>query len=883
MRGARPFVSPLVRLSSASLLVAGTAVAQGATVRPPRIVHASRSASAITVDGRLVEPVWVRAAPATDFRQQRPEPEREASQRTEARVVVDDATLYVAIRALDTAPDSIAGPLLRRDGEGYSDWVHVLVDSYLDRRTAFRFAVNPSGVKRDALISNDEEWSEDSGWDAVWEAETARDSLGWTAEIRIPLSQLRFRACRERCRWGIQFARDVARRGERSLWSPIPAGAAGFTSRFGDLDGIDGLRAPRRAEIAPYTIAQHTDAGSAVRGRNASRVSGGADLKLGVTPNITLTGTVNPDFGQVEADPSEVNLTATETFFSERRPFFVEGSEIFAVRMTSAGWVFGEDKLFYSRRVGRAPQRSIPDDAEAIDPPQATTILGAAKLAGKTAGGWSIGALSAVTGGESAEITDARGDRERFRLEPMTHYGVARIARDFLAGRAAFGAALSSTNRRIGDHDAFGFLHTSATVGGLDWRWRTANGNYGLGGNVFGSIVRGSPEAITRTQRSSVHLFQRPDAHGLDVDSSRTSLGGLSAEVRAAKNGGGSWRWGIVGRVVTPGFEMNDVGYQPRSDVVNSAGWVGFDHYNPSRHFRRWALWSNHWAQWSLTGERQTTGSDLFADIQLANYWTVNSTIARMHPSLSTTVLRGGPAVYQPGRVRWFVRVSTDDRRPLTLGLRTSGFLEDGDTGHQLGIFPSLNARPSTNSTLSIEPGVSTVRSDWQYVETAKDAEGRAHHSLAALRQLTWSLTARASYVFTPNLSFQLYAQPFVSAGRYDRYREVAAARAHDLDARFPRVAGVARAAGVDHVDIDGDGRAEYSIEDPDFTVRELRANAVVRWEYRPGSTLFVVWSQQRSRTEEIADLHAWRDPGALMRTPGPSVLLVKLSYWLKR
>ena len=881
----------------------GTTVARTRS-ETPRNVRALRAQGAILIDGRLNDPVWRTADVATGFVQQRPSPGGAATQRTEARVVFDDRALYVSMRLFDTAPDSLIAPLGRRDYDGFADWAHVLVDSYFDRRTAFHFAVTPSGTRRDGLISNDAEWNEDTSWDAIWDVATSRDSLGWSAEFRIPLTQLRFDRCRTAattpvlsrptdagasaaspsgCAWGLQFIRDIARRNERSVWAPIAPDAGGYVSLFGTLGGIDGVRAPRRLELVPYTVAQVTraplDAENPFAARTAVASTLGADLGVGITSKLTLTATINPDFGQVEADPSEVNLTGFETFLRERRPFFVEGSNIFTYPLGD-GWFFGEEQLFYSRRIGRPPQVDEPDGADAVDRPDATTILGAAKLSGKV-GDWTLGVLDAVTGAERAPYVTADGVRRSFTAEPRTNYALGRLSRDFAGGRNSVGGVVTAVHRDLDSHAAK-LLRSSAVAVGIDGRVRSPSRNYTFGGNLVGSYVRGSAAAIAETQRSSVHLMHRADRDRGGLDTTRTGLGGLSAELRAVKQGGGHWRWGANGRVVTKGFEANDLGFQLRSDVLAAAGWVGYSHFEPGRVVRRWDVWTNHWTLRSLDGERERLTSNLFANVQFQSGWMAMGELKREFSRVSTTLLRGGPATYLPPNVSWMGRVVADPRRPVSGDLMTEGFVDDAGGGRRIGVFPTLTVRPSSRAELSVRPGFAWVKNPAQYIETAT-AGGDTSYVVGALTQATTSLTAWLNVTFTPSFSLQLYAQPFLSAGRYASLAEVRAARASRLRDRVATFAPEAVATLTDgDLLIDrGGGRSAVTVADPAFSIRELTSNAVLRWEYRPGSALFVVWAQTRADDVGAPDFSVGRQARALWRAEPTNVLLLKASYWI--
>ena len=866
------------------------------------VVRARRATTLIVLDGRLDDAAWRSAELAADFVQQRPTPGAPASERTEARVLFDAGALYVSLRMFDNHPDSLLAPLGRRDAGAYGDWAHVIIDSYHDRRTGFHFAVNPAGTRLDGMISNDAEWQEDTSWDAVWDVATARDSLGWTAEFRIPLTQLRFDRCGDAsqpaptlakpndgaaaaapsCAWGIQFMRDLARRNERSTWAPIVPGAAGYVSRFGTLAGIDGVRSPRRIDLVPYTLAEATrspaDPTNPFDRRTTVNGAFGADIGLGITSKLTLNATINPDFGQVEADPSEVNLTGAETFLRERRPFFVEGGDIF--RYVLGDDLLGQEQLFYSRRIGRTPQLDDPASAIAVDRPDVTRILGAAKLSGK-AGPWTLGILDAMTGTERAQFVNDDGIRGSAIVEPRTNYAFARLSRDGADGRNSAGIVASAVHRDL-DPAAALTLRSTALMAGIDGRLRSRDRSYTVIANMLASYVSGTPQAITETQRSSVHLMQRPDRRGGPLDTTRTSLAGMSAEVRAMKQGGGPWRWGINGRVATSGFEINDIGYQLRSDVVTATSWVGYTHFEPGRVLRRWETWFNQMARWTFDGDRERLAANVYGQASFQNNWTLMGELRREFSQQSPTFLRGGPATYVPPNVSWWGRLVFDPRRVLSGELVTQGSVDDVDGGSRVTFSPIVTLRPASRAEVSLQPSITRVTNPSQYVETAS-ADGDTSYVTGRLAQTTTALTARLNLTFTPTLSLQLYAQPFLSAGKYGRLGEVRRPGARALEQRVSTFA----ASAVSPVEgnelrIDrGPGRAPITLDDPNFTVAELQSNAVLRWEYRPGSALFFVWAQSRNDDVNAVDLSLDSRARDLWRTPGTNVLLVKFSYWL--
>lgn len=857
----------IVATSAASQTTA-LVITRPATART-HLVRAVRAMTQPDIDGRLHDTVWATAAVATGFTQQRPQSGRPASEATEVRLLVDGDAVYVAMWLADSAPDSIVSTLARRDYVGHADWAHVIIDSFNDRRTAFRFAVNPAGVKRDGFISGDTEWSEDYGWDAVWDVATRRDSTGWTAEFRIPLSQLRFAgrsSAAEGAAWGIQFARDIARRGERSYWAPIPADAGTFVSNFGTLTSVPVHEAKRRLEITPYGVAR----------TNGS--SAGADFKVGLTSDITLTGTVNPDFGQVEADPSQVNLTGAETIFSERRAFFIEGLDLFQYELSSGDWIFGQEQLFYTRRIGRAPQLDYPDSAIETSDPEPTRILGAAKLSGRT-GSWRVGMLSATTGEEVGRYVHPAGVSRQV-IEPLTHYGVVRLGRDLDGGDTQIGLIGTTTHRWLGPA-SIDVLHHSAVAGGLEARRRFQNGSSGISGYLFASRVAGSAKAIARTQTSYHHLFQR-DPTALGLDSSLTSLSGVASEIRFSKNGGRS-RLGLSAHVVTRGFDVNDLGFITRTNYASTLGWVGRVRNDPTPRTRLWHSFVNWWGLRGLSGPEQLAGFNWWNRVQLQSYWELTGAVEYHLPATSIQLLRGGPAMRTPPRLVASYRLQTDIRRRSNwlFDVNASPRTEDGSW--IASIAPGWTIRPLDRAEVQLQPMVEWRRAGTQFIDDLATTAG-VRFLVGDLRQRTAAVTGRVSFAFSPALTVQVYAQPFLSSGYFLRPAEVSRPLARRASERT-------RPLGPGAAEVSADGeRVTYSTsggqattDNPDFSIAKLNANVVTRWEYRTGSTIYLVWSQGRSEeahrgTTPLTSLN--RD---LWRAPTTNVLLVKVAHYVGR
>jgi hypothetical protein len=853
----------------------------------PPALRAARSAGAPpAIDGRMDEEVWNLAAIATGFTQSRPQAGAPATERTEARILYDNHAIYIGVRLFDSRPDSVVARLGRRDESLYSDWVSVQLDSNHDRRTAFSFGVNPRGVKRDALLYDDTR--SDGNWNAVWEAAASIDSLGWTAEFRIPLSQLRFSLPRDsttEMRWGINIDRSLARREEASSWSPIPPNAGRHVSLFGELHGLEGLRPPRRLEVLPYSAARLTraprDVASPFYRRNDFFHSAGADLSYGVTSSLTLTATLNPDFGQVEADPSVVNLTAYETFFAEKRPFFIEGREILR---------FGIDdtQLLYSRRIGRAPQRVVAVPGGFADAPAATTVLGAAKLSGRTVGGWSVSVLGALTAREEAQVADSAGGRGTVAVEPLTSYAVARLSRDFGQGRSSVGGIFTATRRWLEEADGLGFLRDAAYAGGLDSRIRM--GNHELTGYLLGSYVQGSTRAMERTQRAAGRYFQRPDASHLRLDPDRTSLSGQSASLSFGRVSGGHWTWGVSGHAVSPGFEVNDLGYQRVTDAMSQSFFVNYNQYDPGRIFRSWNLTLSEWARWNFGRERLATGISTDLGFQLMNYWGGNVGMSRAFAGLATDALWGGPAIATPARSDAWFSLYGDTRRTLSVQLYGNAAQEDGTGGRSLGMGSSLTLRPSSRLELSLSPYLAWNTDAWLFMAEHL-VHGAPYYLFGRVDQTTASLTGRVNLTFSPTLSLQFHAAPFVGAGEYSELKVVRELRAGRFTDRFHIFAADEVRSDADShsfvLDLNADGEEDAWLWNPEFNSRALNSNMVLRWEYRRGSTLFVVWSQGRSDWVNDGAFHPGRDFGQLLGVRGgrdlpvTNVLVVKLNYWL--
>ena len=842
----------------------------------------------LVLDGMLDESAWATAEVATGFTQMRPNPGEPSSQRTEAHVLYDDDALYVGFRCYDDAPEAIVRRLARRDDWNVSDKVVVAVDSYGDGRTAFVFGVNAAGVKYDFLIYNDT--NEDFSWDAVWDVAVAPVAGGWTAEFRIPLSQLRYQTGDGPQQWGIEFQRDIARNEEKSFWAPILPDVDGVVSRFGKLAGLEGLTSPRRLELEPYVATRLTrepgDAADPFYSKNNVAGTAGAGLTYGLTSNLTLSATINPDFGQVEADPAVVNLSAFETSFEERRPFFVEGIDVFEFGDTQAYTSVYRPTFFYSRRIGRRPQRSLDDDAfEYIDVPDQTTIASAAKLSGKV-GAWSVGILDAVTVEEQAQVLMEGGERLRAPVEPLTNYAVGRVKRDFRSGQTVVGGLVTATNRSMSEPAFAGVTPEHAYVGGLDAEHTWGDRTWAVNATVVGSYVAGSAEVIETLQRAPQRYFQRPDADHLTLDSTRTSLSGTYGELAVARTSG-KWRGSLTANLVSAGFDVNDLGFQSRSDGYALSGIVLYNEHDPGAGWlRRWGGNVNWNVAFNGAGQLINRQVNVNAEVQLPNLWGggvwVGGNVGEVYNDRLT---RGGPIARRPPDIGINPWIFSDSRRAVSgeayAYLRTE-FVENPEYDVDVGF--SLTVRPTSALELVLSPEFIRQLDTDQYLTSVDDEAAAAtfgtRYVFGDIEQTTFALGLRANWTFTPDLTLQLYAQPFVTAGRYAGYKEFRTPGTYDFGV-YGVDKGTIAADGDEFVVAPGDGGEPFAFDDPDFNVRSLRGSAVVRWEYRPGSALFFVWQQQRDGTEAFGDFRLGRDFGAIFREDVQNIFLIKATYWL--
>lgn len=897
-----------------ALLVPADLAGQGADEEELRamartpVVRTDRRSGELEIDGRLREAAWESAPVATGFVQAEPVEGAPAEQDTDVRILFDEDAIYVAARMHDSEPRRIAHQLVRRDQEGQYDYFEVAFDPNLDQRTGYLFRVSAAGVQRDEFLYDDNQ--SDHAWDAVWASEVARDSLGWTAELRIPLSQIRYEASDSAGAWGINFRRRRLASNEITHFSLISRLQDGVVSQFGLLEGVRIGNASRRLEFLPYGVSRvHTgpaeEGDPFFDGREAdARV--GADVKYGLGGSFTLDGTVNPDFGQVEADPAVIDLSAFETFFQERRPFFVEDARIFDFTLSGR-----QNRLFHSRRIGREPHGRAPPEADHAEVPDNTTILGAAKLSGRTSGGLSVGALAAATGAERGRAFFSEdGTVRKFLVEPRADYGVFRLRQDFAGGASQVGGIVTGMRRGLPDDGAFDHLTREAYSGGVDFELQWDDREWAFFGFLTGSHVRGDSTAIVRLQRSSNHYFQRPDARWVEMDSSATSMTGAEWRLELERRRG-DWTGAVWAGQATPGFAINDLGFSRNQEKLDGGARIGYREIDPGERLRSWNLTLFTFHNWShdvlargpgsLAHWRDAHTSGFFnfrGRAEFLNYWQLNGNVGYSPRSMSRTATRGGPVMLDPASVRGGLRLQTDRRRSVSVEPNLNLDRNVGEDGSGLDLGLGMRFRPSGRLSVQVNPSISWRTEPAQYVATTdalpyERTYGR-RYLFGELERRELSMETRVDWAFNPNLTLQVFAQPLLSAGDYVRYRQLREPGTYRFDdfteGEVARTGDAVRCVGgrtcegdghLRHVDFDGDGSADFSFPDRDFNVRSLIGNAVLRWEYRPGSRIFLVWQRHQARRSPIGDFAIGRDASSLARIPADDVFMIKVDYWL--
>ena len=824
------------------------------------------------IDGKGDDPAWQQVEWSGNFIQREPNEDSLPTQKTAFKILYDENNVYVLIRAFDTDPSKIVTRMARRDDQ-QGDYVGIYIDSYFDKLSAFSFVVSAAGVKTDGILTND---GTDLTWDPVWFAKTSIDKEGWLAEMRIPLDQLRFSGQKEHI-WGLDVVRELSRLQEFSIWKQIPKASNGTVNLFGELKGINGIKPRRQNDIMPYMVAKtesyQKDPANPYSKGNESSLGVGLDGKLGITNDFTLDFTINPDFGQVEADPSQVNLSSFETYFNEKRPFFIEGKDVMSFQLTMGNNGYSSDNLFYSRRIGRAPHY-VPD-GDYVKNEENTRILGAFKLSGKTKDGLSVGILESFTDKMFAWST-TNGVEKKVEAEPYTNYFVGSVMQDYDKGNTRFGGEFTATNRDLSDPNLKSLLPASAYTGGLRFEKNWENKKYTLSLSSEFSQINGSVSAIKDLQESSVHYYQRPDAHYMKYDSTRNSLMGTGGSVVFQKQGEGHWRYLFWLNWRSPGLNLNDVGYLRKADDIFQVIWATYRLWKPTDIYRTLNFQTNQWTGWDFGGRSTFKGGNFGVDGQLKNYWYVSVYVGYDGANIDNYVLRGGPSLKIPGDIFYNYSISSDDRKKVVYGFSnaySNGFNKVSDFKD---FSFDLSYRPVDAVKIELTPDYQYGYNDMQYVTTVS-----GKYIMARIDQKIFRTSFRVEYYPRPNMSIQYYGQPFIFSANYSKFKRVTNSMASDYNDRIHLYStSELTLADNSYTAIEnGNSASSINFDNPNFKDYAFLSNLVFRWEYVPGSTVYLVWSQNRYDSENMAQFNFGTDFSNIYKIYPHDVFMIKFSY----
>ncbi len=806
------------------------------------------------IDGLLNDEAWNSVPWAEEFTVQDPNNGDAPKNQTQFKILYDDQHLYIAYRCFHDEPGKIESRLGRRDNFP-GDWIEINIDSYNDNNTAYSFTLSVSGVKGDEFITgNGNNW--DSNWNPIWYGKANIDREGWTAEMKIPFSQLRF-GFQEEYTWGFNITRRDFGADERSSWQHRPQNVPGFVSNFSDLLGISGIKPKKQVEIQPYITTGVTtspaEEGNPFEDGTSLRRNIGLDGKIGITSDMTLDFTVNPDFGQVEADPSALNLDGFQIFFDERRPFFIENANLFSqsVSRLEAGGPFGNDNLFYSRRIGSQPSGyvSLPDNSYSSRP-DFTSIIGAAKFSGKSKNGWSVGILESITAEEKVSI-DLNGSRSAEIIEPLTNYFVGTLSKDLNEGQSILGGSFTAVNRSLSNTDLEDQFHKTAYSGGLNVFHSWKDREWRLRGNFFFSNVAGTPEKIQHTQESFEHYFQRPDANHLSVNNSKSSLSGHGGTLSLGNYGGAdniSFQSGLTWR--SPGLELNDIGFLNTADQIDFVTWAGYRFPRPFGIFRSFRINYNIYSRWTYNWEHLYYATNFNAHAGFTNYWRMGTGLTWEIKDISTKALFGGPKLRQSAGLAYWMYMQSDERKKIIFGTQIFGFAATGRDKGAVNVRSysfRVNYQPTDALRLSVSPRYFRQNRVIQNVSFS-EFNNEDRYITGRVLQETFNISLRANYSLTPNLTIQYWGQPFISKGNYSEFKYITDPLANQYLGRFSLYDDLQLSTSenkeVYYIDENRDGVIDYDFSNPDFNFLQWRSNLVFRWEYSPSSELFLVWTQ---------------------------------------
>ena len=821
-----------------------------------RVYYATRIEKRPKIDGKLNESCWESGIWSGGFTQQIPNQGKQPTQQTEIKLLYDDNNLYVGFKCFDKGPGNIR-PILSRRDEMAGDIAGIAIDSYHDKQTAYEFNVAASGQKVDLVHLGAYDW--DFNWDAVWDGKAQVYDSIWTTEIQIPFSQLRFAPGDEQV-WGIHVWRWIDRYKEESQWKLIPIDAPAMVYLFGELHGIEGIKPKTNYEFLPYVntrFSPNTDH------ENKTIYGVGLNGKVGLNSGFTLDYAINPDFGQVEADPAVLNLTSYEVFNEEKRPFFLEGNAIL-------DFSIGNDMLFYSRRIGHEPTY-LPglEDNQTISISDNVPIISALKLTGKTKEGLSVGVVQSLTAKENATIYGGNSN-SKVAVEPFTSFMVGRIKQDFEKGNTILGGMVTSTLRDINDTH-LKTLSNSALAGGIDFQHNWKNKKYFVDLKGFFSNINGDTTAIKVLQTSPVHYYQRSDADHIEYDPERTSMSGWGGSLQGGKRSG---KLRVIGTLNwrSPGVDLNDVGYLYQADVIKEMVNVTYKVSQPKGIVRSYYVEAEQEHNWSFGRETTLDRFKLHGFTQFKNLWSVHLNLKANLNYFDTRELRGGPKLFKDNCLQDYeLFIQSNQVKDLFVGFgpRLKFFSDDisKTTYFTASIRWQLNDRFSISSRTIVD----NTTDHHEYIRGTK-------YLVGTIDRKTISSTLRFEYFISPEISLQYYGNPYASTGKFEDFREVADADNKSLALRYNKLKS--NLLSNNYYQLIKNETPLYQIKNPDFNFHEFRSNLVGRWEFRPGSTLYLVWTNTRSEYSDQFNQSILKSFGNIWKVQSQNVFMVKFSYW---
>ncbi|MDR3246746.1 MAG: carbohydrate binding family 9 domain-containing protein [Prevotellaceae bacterium] len=826
------------------------------------------------IDGRLEDSLWTAQGEWSEpFVQVMPYERVVSASPTKVKLFYDDRYIYVGVYCKDAEPEKMNRFINNRDENRLGDLISIAFDTYHDYRAAPEFNINLGGNKTDLIVTD--KLSVNLSWNVVWEGKTHVNTTdsSWTAELRIPFSQLRYNKQSDNGVWGLHVRRIIRRNNEVQNWSLIPLKNNGHVFSFGEMHGMTELPQPGGIEILPYVMSKYRHApripGSPYQTGDSRRANAGLDAKFALS-DFTMDMTINPDFGQIELDPSVMNLTAYETFYDEKRPFFLEGKHIL-------DFANGSDMMFYSRRIGAAPSYT-PENIDRVNSFAETKdnvpIIGALKLTGTNRDGVTLGLIQSVTARSTSKVS-RNGTESKEIVEPLTNYTVARVQKNW-KGNTLLGGMITSVNRALDEPYLENFMVRNALTAGIDFSHYFNNRLYYVDMKGMFSSLNGTKEAIRLLQMNPVHYLQRASAADYaGVDDSRTALNGTGGYLKVGRRGNSKWVFSETFDWASSGFDLNDAGYLKQADLFSNTSEIEYRQTDVRHIFRSNRLTLIQKNQWDYGRNALNNYLGLNWRTMFLNRYEITLNELYGWNQLDTRQLRGGPDMRYNPYFTTEATFNTDRAERIVFTMKYIGNHHTDGYRRYNTLSPNLTFRMGNHVYLSGQFNYARNRDNLQYVATVASLPQTPLWSgltpspvyvMGNMEQKTYGLTMNIQMNITPDISVQLYGSPFTSVAAYDDFKIAAATKSKVYEERFRRLT-------ADEI--------RDSFANPDFHFNEFRSNLVARWEYLPGSTLYFVW-EHRMSNQNSGYLPGWGDNlDRMLGLPATNTWMVKMNYWI--